>query len=94
MADAPIGLLLYYCYLFQNLRIETEKTKSRHHLQKVGLGEGDAFKYPKRLFGHKMGNKWRFSFPVFLMKLRKLLLQCLFMATVGIEHCLPPEAGG
>lgn len=61
---------------------------------KSELGEGGEFKYPKRLPGNKMGNKWRFSIPVRSMKLCKLLLQCLLLATVGIEPCLPPEAGG
>lgn len=57
---------------------------------KSELGDGGEFKYLQK-YG---GNKWQFSFPVFAMKLCKLLLHCLLLAAVGSEPCLPLEARG
>lgn len=70
--QCPVGLLQCYCYLLQNLRIKPETKNSQCQLQKVG--EGVKFKYPQ-------------SFPVFAVKLCKLLLPCLLLAAGDIEPC-------
>lgn len=83
----PSAMLLLFIAKFKNWDWDKKLSAPT---PKSELGEGGEFKYLQK-YG---GNKWQFSFPVFAMKLCKLLLHCLLLAAVGSEPCLPLEARG